>query len=74
MSWRQRRFDEVGSGRTGLVLYLEGEAGIGKLDAHGAAFAELAKDPFDFFWGGADLRQRRRAVRGMETDFRANFS
>ena len=54
MSWLQRRLDEVGSGRNGLVLYLEGEAGIGKSTLT-AAFAELARDRFDFFWGGADI-------------------
>ena len=54
MSWLQRRLDEVRSGRTGLVLYLEGEAGIGKSTLM-AAFAELARDRFDFFWGGADI-------------------
>ena len=72
MSWLQRRLDEVGSGRNGLVLYLEGEAGIGKSTLT-AAFAELARDRFDFFWGRRYLRQRRRAVRGLEADFRANF-
>jgi class 3 adenylate cyclase len=54
MLWLQSRLDEVGSGRTGLVLYIEGEAGIGK-STFATACAERARDGFVFLWGGADI-------------------
>jgi class 3 adenylate cyclase len=54
MSWLQGRLDEVRSGPGGLVLYIEGEAGMGK-STLAAALADLAGDRFVFLWGHADI-------------------
>jgi class 3 adenylate cyclase len=53
MAWLQGRLDEFSSGRTDFVLYIEGEAGIGK-STLAAALAHSARDRFVFLWGRAD--------------------
>ena len=47
MAWLRSRLGEIESGRAGLVLYVEGEAGIGK-STLASALAELARDRFVF--------------------------